>query len=115
MIIIVSSALILFFAVRERDKVSPATLALAQCLTEKGVKMYGADWCPACQKQKALFGDAFGKINYVECDREPAKCSQEKIEKLPTWIFPNSERMVGVLSLEELSETSSCEQVEAKP
>jgi len=27
----------------------------AQCLTDKGVKMYGAYWCPHCQAQKALF------------------------------------------------------------
>ena len=27
----------------------------ASCMTEKGVIMYGTDWCPNCQNQKQLF------------------------------------------------------------
>jgi len=40
---------------------------LAQCLTDKGVKEYGAYWCPHCQKQKKDFGNSFRKITYIEC------------------------------------------------
>ena len=29
---------------------------LAQCLTDKGAKFYGAFWCSHCQEQKAEFG-----------------------------------------------------------
>ena len=30
--------------------------AFAQCLSEKAVTMYGADWCPHCQNEKNAFG-----------------------------------------------------------
>ncbi|MBI2633975.1 MAG: hypothetical protein HYW80_01550 [Parcubacteria group bacterium] len=107
-IIAIGTALILVFVVRKSDEVSPETFALAQCLTEQSVKMYGADWCSACQKQKALFGDAFREINYVECDEEPIRCTQERIEKFPTWIFPDGAKIEGVLSLEKLSQIAGC-------
>ena len=27
----------------------------AKCLNEKGLKLYGASWCPHCQEQKQMF------------------------------------------------------------
>src|ERR1700694_373108 len=33
--------------------------AFARCLTERGVKMYGAWWCPHCVEQKEKFGASF--------------------------------------------------------
>ena len=41
--------------------------ALAQCITDSGAQFYGADWCPHCQEQKLLFGNAVKKLPYVEC------------------------------------------------
>ena len=29
--------------------------ALAACLSQKNVQMYGAHWCAACKQQKSLF------------------------------------------------------------
>lgn len=43
--------------------------SLAKCLSDKGVKMYGAFWCGHCQNQKAEFNGNLEKYNiYVECD-----------------------------------------------
>src|SRR5512143_3304835 len=40
----------------------------AQCLKDRGVRMYGAWWCPHCQEQKEKFGEASFKLApYVEC------------------------------------------------
>ena len=37
-------------------------------MTEKGISMYGAFWCPHCSRQKELFGaEAWSYIDYVEC------------------------------------------------
>ena len=33
--------------------------SFAQCLTSKGMKMYGAWWCPHCAEQKESFGYGF--------------------------------------------------------
>ncbi|MBI2146731.1 hypothetical protein HYU22_05320 [Candidatus Woesearchaeota archaeon] len=41
--------------------------AFAQCLTENGVKMYGAYWCPHCLNQKEDFGKSWQYVNYIEC------------------------------------------------
>ena len=29
---------------------------LVQCMQQKGVKFYGAFWCPHCQRQEAMLG-----------------------------------------------------------
>ncbi len=88
----------------------------AKCLTEKGVKFYGAWWCPHCQNQKAVFGDAVQHVDYVECEKTPdvsqgsitQACTDAKIEAFPTWIFPDGSQQLGELSLERLSELSGC-------
>lgn len=85
----------------------------AQCLTEKGVKMYGAWWCPHCQNQKDLFGSAFDYVDYVECSPGSSKvmaaqCKDAGIEGYPTWVFADGSKASGEQSFEQLSEKSSC-------
>src|SRR3989304_4702963 len=63
--------------------------AFAQCLADKGITMYGADWCPHCQNEKRAFGDSFGFVPYVECPDNPKLCLEKGIEGYPTWIFPD--------------------------
>ena len=87
--------------------------ALASCLTEKGVKMYGAFWCPHCERQKDMFGSSFEKINYTECslpDRsgQTKACIDKNIEKYPTWEFPDGSRVQGVLTFDQLKQKSGC-------
>lgn len=80
----------------------------AQCLTDKGVKMYGADTCPHCKAQKAAFKGSFGLVTYVECTREPEACKEENITSYPTWIF-EGKRKTGETSLSALSEFAGCQ------
>jgi hypothetical protein len=84
------------------------TATLAQCLKNKGVVMYGAEWCPHCQNQKKLFGAAVGLISYVECPQEPEKCLAAGIQGYPTWIFPDGKQLPGEQTLEKLAEVSGC-------
>lgn len=87
---------------------------LAQCLSDKGVKMYGSTWCGHCQKQKAMFGTAFSKIDYVECavpdnSRAQAKeCEDVGITSYPTWQFGLGDRLTGEVSLEKLAAKAGC-------
>lgn len=39
--------------------------------------MYGSVNCPHCQKQKAMFGDSFQYVTYVECMEEAERCGKE--------------------------------------
>ncbi|MBI2048389.1 MAG: hypothetical protein HYT30_00460 [Parcubacteria group bacterium] len=94
---------------------NPALADFAQCLAKRGAVMYGADWCPHCQEEKAAFGAAFRFINYVECPEEPKRCLAAGIENYPTWIFPASpaggpdgQKLAGRQSLERLAELSDC-------
>jgi len=84
--------------------------AFAQALTASGTKMYGAFWCPHCNNQKALFGDAKTDLPYIECsnpDRTQTPAAIDAgISAYPTWIFPDATRHVGEMSFEELSSES---------
>lgn len=82
----------------------------AQCLTDKGVKMYGAYWCSHCATQKELFGSSFKKIDYIECSSPGSKTFDlcPDIQSTPTWQGPDGAREVGERSLEELSDLYDC-------
>lgn len=91
----------------------------AQCVYEKGMRMYGAKTCSYCIKQRALFGDAVKYIKEIECDprypnAETERCIAKKIERTPTWILENTAGDTvkrfdpGVLSLQTLAEETGC-------
>lgn len=74
--------------------------------------MYGAHWCPHCQDQKALFGQAFDQVPYVECSPNGGPgtpqaqiCRDKGITSYPTWII-NGISYRGLRSLEELARLS---------
>ncbi len=99
----------LFSKPPEVKQTGPSKLdGFAQCLAKQKVVMYGASWCPHCQRQKALFGSAFKYVPYVECPDNPKVCLDKGIKGYPTWIFPNGHRFEGEQALEKLSKESSC-------
>ncbi|MBI2147341.1 thioredoxin family protein [Candidatus Woesearchaeota archaeon] len=79
----------------------------ATCLTEKGVVMYGTDWCPHCQKQKKMFGGAFKNVLFVDCDKSP-ECDTVGVKAYPTWFVNGKLLDSGVQQLETLSKLSGC-------
>ncbi len=84
----------------------------AQCLADKGAKFYGASWCSHCQSQKKLLENS-KNMPYVECATADGKgqeqvCADAKIESYPTWIFADGSRQSGEVSLEILSQKTSC-------
>ena|SRR3989338_3369829 len=108
----------------------PKIDSLANCLAEKGVKEYGAFWCPNCAKQEKMFGSSFEIIKekvYNECDPrcdvdikdlpiacrgklgQTETCLAEKVDRYPTWDFPNGKRLVGVQDFQTLAKESGCE------
>ncbi|MFN6351659.1 MAG: hypothetical protein ACK40D_02115, partial [Cyanobacteriota bacterium] len=84
-------------------------LALVEHLRRVGVVFYGAWWCPACFKQKNLFGQQAGnQLPYMECDKTDEQrqlCQQASIGAYPTWVM-GKERLEGVQTLERLSQWS---------
>jgi hypothetical protein len=89
--------------------------AFARCLTDRGVKMYGAYWCPHCVDQKEQFGASFEYAPYVECGIKgdlhgvAQVCKDAGIKLYPTWQFPpTGERVERVFTLQELSDRTGC-------
>ncbi|VVB59249.1 Uncharacterised protein [uncultured archaeon] len=85
---------------------------LAKCLTSKGVKMYGAYWCPHCANQKQVWGSSFKYIDYVECDpnganANPQACKDAGISGYPTWII-NGLKYPGEEDLGTLAKLAGC-------
>ncbi|MBI4143724.1 hypothetical protein HY486_00555 [Candidatus Woesearchaeota archaeon] len=107
--VIVMAVFVLFEFKRNSPENAPLD-DFAQCLTSKGVKMYGAFWCGHCNVQKEMFGESFKHINYVECatssGQTPA-CIDAKINAYPTWEV-NGKRTEGEMSLASLSQSSGC-------
>lgn len=79
----------------------PQLQALAIHLADKGVKFYGAYWCPRCQQQKAVFEASAKRLPYVECSsggRGSAltkACAAENVKSYPTWII-GERRLTGL-------------------
>jgi hypothetical protein len=82
--------------------------AFAQCLSEKGIVMYGAEWCSHCQEEKNAFGNSFRLVSYVECTKNPKECLAAGIVAYPTWVFPDGKNLVGKQGVLKLSKESQC-------
>ena len=87
--------------------------SFAQCIASKQAKMYGLYWCPHCIDQKAMFGDSFHYVPYVECAIRGSKelateCKVAGVHLFPSWQFGMDPPKEGVLSLQTLSEKTGC-------
>lgn len=87
---------------------------LAQCLTARGWKMYGTDWCSNCKKQRELFGFSFAYINEIDCDREPSVCQQANIKGYPVWEGPDGKQYPGGKYFDQLASLSGCGAVQTQ-
>src|SRR3989338_1266333 len=94
-------------------------VAFAQCVYDRGMRMYGAKTCSFCIKQRALFGDAAVHIREIECDprypnNETERCIAKEIERTPTWMREDEAGNTlkryepGVLSLETIAVETGC-------
>lgn len=101
----------------------PLARALAEHLTQKGVRFYGAQWCPHCAAQKDLFGLAAKRLPYVECSPEGGQgspvspvCKEMDIKSYPTWII-DGKRYEAVLTMTQLADMTGFKapQVPAAP
>jgi hypothetical protein len=86
----------------------------ASCIKDSGALFYGAFWCPHCQNQKAMFGSSSKYLPYVECSTADSQgqlqvCKDAGVTGYPTWKFPDGTVETGEISLNRLSELTSCE------
>lgn len=83
----------------------------AKCMTSKGLKFYGASWCPHCTNMKTLFGSSMQYINYIECETGDNTMTQECINAgitgFPTFKI-GTQTLVGEQTLKQLSDATGC-------
>lgn len=112
-VVILVLVVVILIAVSKSSIIPGRYDALATCLSQKGVKFYGAFWCPHCQNQKQMFGGSAKLLPYVECSTADGQgmlpiCKDNKIEGFPTWVFPDGSRLSGEVQPATLAEKSSC-------
>lgn len=89
-------------------------VALAKCLTDKGVKLYTSPWCGYCQLQKEAFRDGVRYLNEIDCsamDGWSIACKEAGITAVPAWVFPDGTTKTGATPLEQLAELTECSYV----
>ncbi|MFW5847012.1 MAG: hypothetical protein ACOCUU_02510 [Nanoarchaeota archaeon] len=79
------------------------------CLAEKGVKIYGANWCGyTSQWVETLGGFDIVSPVYIECTENEELCSQEEVRGYPTTKI-NGETYTGDRTLEAIGQETGCE------
>jgi len=91
------------------SKIVISQSTLGQCLSTKGVTMYGVDTCENCMLQKQLFGEDFKNVHYINCDFHKQECHEKGIRFYPVWTLDNR-ILVGTQSLPALMEFSGCKE-----
>ncbi len=90
---------------------------LAQCLNEKGVVYYKSVRCSTCRRQEALLGQAYTKLNSIECHPEgenpnPELCLAKNISKTPTFLIERNglevKRAEGLQQIKNLASFAGC-------
>ncbi len=115
LLIIISVLTVFAFTSCKSEPVDGQYAKVAQCLSEKGVKFYGAYWCGHCANQKELFGDDFKYVDSYECDARgkeanPEACAEAGIQAYPSWFFPGQGVITGTRPIEELAKKANCEE-----
>ena len=97
---------------------NPEQMAVSEHLRRIGALFYGAWWCPACFKQKNVFGKQAGaNLPYVECDKTEngrKRCRAAEISAYPTWVM-GDKRLVGLQSLDALKRWSDFNDPSSSP
>lgn len=88
---------------------------LTSYLTETGWVYYRSYTCSNCKKQENLLGEAYKKLNHVECHPKgpggnPELCLRKNISKTPTWLLEKDgqemKRLEGYQTIEDLIRAS---------
>ena len=75
--------------------------SFAQCLSDKGAVMYGAETCTYSHAQRAMFGNSFSLINYKDFSGD------QNVKITPTWLI-DGQYLQGVQPFDKLSALTGC-------
>jgi hypothetical protein len=81
------------------------TDALASCLNQKNISLYGGLGCENCEIQKAMFGNTADSIPYIDCTAQKEACKTDAA--LPYWKI-NDKILPGPIPLQVLKSITKC-------
>ncbi len=77
---------------------------VATLLQQRGeAVLYGSNQCQWTRKQMKEFGEAFKRIKYVACDKDPKFCERQGVKFLPTWQIKGQLQEPGFKTLDDLA------------
>lgn len=86
---------------------NPGPVDMVECMKGE-VIVYHSSLCSACSQQRALLGEAFWRLDNVDCAADRTSCSKVGITSVPSWVI-DGRIYVGIQSLEKLEELTGCE------
>ena len=103
-LIVILSSITIYFYMQKPGQYDDFT----KCLTEKGVVVYGNDFCTYTTKQLNFFGKSKQYLNYVKCIDNGKLCDEKGIDVTPTWEI-DGKMYEQTQNFETLSALSGCE------
>ncbi|MEO1619121.1 MAG: peptidylprolyl isomerase, partial [Planctomycetota bacterium] len=104
----VTRASTLSLSSKAEGEAMPDLVQFAQAIAGTNTRLYGAAWSSQTTEQMQLFADGANELPFVEVTNPDGTVNDagimNNITQVPTWIFDDGSRAVGVLSLEELSQ-----------
>lgn len=92
------------------EKIGETTIDdFVQCLKEKGLVIYGEEWCSYCtQLAESLGGYETVDLIYVECTEERERCNEEMLGRGVPEIQIKGEMYEGSRDPRKLAEETNC-------
>ncbi len=106
-LILIGILTLIFFVIKASSANAKSMDSFSKCLSEKGVVIYGNEWCQYTARQKSMFGSSFKHLKYVICDENKGLCDEKKITITPTWEI-NGTMYKQVQTLQTISQISGC-------
>eukprot|EP00940_MAST-03C_sp_MAST-3C-sp2_P002062 g2062.t1 len=77
---------------------------VATLLQQRGkAVLYGSDSCQWTKKQMLEFGEAFKRVKYVACNKDPEFCQKQGVQFLPTWEIKGKLMEPGFKTIDDLA------------
>lgn len=113
----VVAAFVTFFAQTASTPTQDYT-KLVECMNQAGVVYYKSVKCGNCKRQEKMLGEAYKKLNSVECHPEGPNpqvqlCVDKGVTKTPTFILEPEgvelDRLEGLQPIQGLADFANCE------
>ncbi len=82
------------------------TLQKITCIASKST-LYGMPWSSDTQRAQNIFTNAGVALNYVDCEKDSALCTKQKVIAYPTWDI-DGKNYPGAMTVLQLAQTASC-------